>query len=171
MKRFETDRHSASLSDIVMISVLPQRRTLSKSRIYVLRLQKRNVNRMNDKALVSNTLGFSLILLALLAPALLNGSPIWFPDSVEYIQTGYWFWQSVLFGKGVENYGQRSIWYSAILFCLHWNINTWPVAFFHGFLVATNSLIVLRIAFPQMGREGRLVSVLLLLLVATLVGG
>jgi len=84
----------------------------------------------------------------LLLPAIVNGGPIWFPDSVEYLSVGERFWQTVVHGTHFDFYGQRSILYSAVLFLVHWNASSWPVIVLHAVLVSTNSILVLRALHP-----------------------
>jgi hypothetical protein len=85
----------------------------------------------------------------LLLPAIVNGGPIWFPDSVEYLSVGERFWQTVVHGTHFDFYGQRSILYSAVLFLVHWNTSSWPVIVLHAVLVSTNSVLALRALHPQ----------------------
>lgn len=89
-------------------------------------------------------MGFFALLAILCFPALLNRGAIWFDDSVEYVKSGNAVWT----GQDPAFFGQRSIFYSAMIQLLHWNMSSFPIAVFQSIIVITNSFLFVRLMRP-----------------------
>jgi hypothetical protein len=91
----------------------------------------------------------------LCAPALFNGLPLLYSDSLEYMRSGDDVVSRLLGGPDTGAYGQRSILYSALIFLLHGNRTLWPVVAGNA-LVATYAIwLTARAVIPGFG-PGRL---------------
>src|SRR3954454_7042379 len=63
----------------------------------------------------------ALIALLLSLPALLNGYPILFPDTLDYMQGGRSLRLSLEAGENLGNYSIRSVAYSVFVYLLYWD--------------------------------------------------
>jgi hypothetical protein len=82
-------------------------------------------------------------------PALLNGYPLIFPDSMTYIEDGGLVARAVFLHKLSDYYGFRSFIYSLGIYPISWNISVWPVVALNALLVAYLSWLVVRSILPR----------------------
>jgi hypothetical protein len=86
--------------------------------------------------------------LLLLWPAVFNGCPLWFPDSIDYLATGQTLWRALFMHKFAGYYGMRSLLYSLAIFPLHMDRTTWPIAVLQCFLAAWVIWLTVRAVKP-----------------------
>ena len=81
--------------------------------------------------------------LALLVwPALWNGYPLLYPDTLDYLGTGRGAWTALLSAHHPEFSAVRSAVYAAGIYVFHWNRNPWPIlALNAGAIVFTVHLV------------------------------
>lgn len=72
----------------------------------------------------------------LLAPALYNGFPLLYPDSMTYVADGAPVARAIFLHRFSEYYGVRSLLYSLVILPFHRNLSPWPVAFLQCLLAA-----------------------------------
>lgn len=81
-------------------------------------------------------------------PALWNGSPFWYPDSLEYIGTGAPIFNALL-GTPSPFYGMRSEWFSLIIYPLHlFEHSVWTLIFAQAFLTSATIALCYRTLLP-----------------------
>ncbi len=86
-----------------------------------------------------------LIATLLLAwPALYNGFPILYPDSMTYLDDGRIVARALFLHHFSEYYGMRSFIYSLGILPFHWNLTAWPIVALQCFLVAFVLRLVVR---------------------------
>lgn len=90
----------------------------------------------------------------LLWPALYNGYPFLFPDSVGYLASGNKLALALL-GNPPGEYGERSEFYSASIFVLHLRASLWPPALGAALLSVWSVDRLLRSLLPTGGRRER----------------
>ena len=74
--------------------------------------------------------------LLLLWPAILNGYPLLYPDSMSYLGDGRPL-ARILFLHAPKDYGaMRSEFYSLGIFPFHWNVTAWPIAVLQALLTS-----------------------------------
>lgn len=78
---------------------------------------------------------YAVAVVALLYPALLNGFPLLFPDSMEYLYAGNDI-VAYFRGSGFRHFGLRSEVFNLSLFPLHLNRWLWPIVVVNSMLVA-----------------------------------
>ena len=69
-------------------------------------------------------------------PALLNGFPLIYPDSMTYLWDGHVVARALFLHQLADYYGVRSFFYSLGILPFHWNISPWPVVALQCLLVA-----------------------------------
>jgi hypothetical protein len=82
-------------------------------------------------------------------PALYNGFPLLYPDSMTYLDDGRIVARAVFLRDFSEYYGMRSLFYSLGILPWHWNINPWPVIYLQCLLVAWAVWLVVRSIAPR----------------------
>jgi hypothetical protein len=69
----------------------------------------------------------ALVAILLSLPALLNGYPILFPDTLDYMQGGRSLRLSLEAWANLGNFSVRSVAYSVFVYLLYWDWSLWPV--------------------------------------------
>jgi hypothetical protein len=82
-------------------------------------------------------------------PALYNGYPLLYPDSVTYLGDGSAVAQAIFLHRFSEYYGMRSFIYSLGILPWHWNITPWPIVVLNTLLAAYVLLLVVRSVVPR----------------------
>jgi len=77
-------------------------------------------------------------------PALYNGFPLLYPDSMTYLDDGPTVARAVFLHQLSAYYGMRSFFYSLGILPFHWNISPWPIVALQSFLVAWVLWLVVR---------------------------
>lgn len=82
-------------------------------------------------------------------PALYNGYPLLYPDSVAYVQDGPVVARALFLHKFADYFGMRSLIYSVGIFPFHWGINLSPVVALQAALTAYVLWLVVRSIVPR----------------------
>lgn len=82
-------------------------------------------------------------------PALYNGYPLLYPDSVAYVQDGPVVARALFLHKISDYFGMRSLIYSVGIFPFHWGINLAPVVALQAALTAYVLWLVVRSLAPR----------------------
>lgn len=82
-------------------------------------------------------------------PALYNGFPLLYPDSMTYLDDGRIVAKAVFLHDFSRYYGMRSLVYSLGILPWHWNVNPWPVILVQCLLVAWVVWLVVRSIAPR----------------------
>jgi hypothetical protein len=69
-------------------------------------------------------------------PALFNGYPLLFPDTLDYIQGGRSLLLSLTVGENLGNFSIRSVAYSIFVYLLYFDWSLWPVIYAQAAIVA-----------------------------------
>jgi hypothetical protein len=77
-------------------------------------------------------------------PALYNGFPLLYPDSMTYLDDGPTVARAVFLHQFSAYYGMRSFFYSLGILPFHWNISPWPIVALQSLLVAWVLWLVVR---------------------------
>jgi hypothetical protein len=77
-------------------------------------------------------------------PALYNGYPLLYPDSMTYLADGRLVARALFLHRLSEYYGMRSFIYSLGILPWHWNVSPWPVVAFQTLLTAYVLWLVVR---------------------------
>ena len=95
--------------------------------------------------------GGAVLLGALLLtwPALYNGYPLIFPDSLSYLESGSPVARALFLHKFSAYYGIRSFIYALGILPFHWNITPWPIVALHALLTAYIIWLVVRSILPR----------------------
>jgi len=82
--------------------------------------------------------GGAVLLGALLLswPAVFNGFPLIYPDSMTYLFDGHVVARALFLHQPSEYYGVRSFFYSLGILPFHWNLSPWPIVALQCLLVA-----------------------------------
>lgn len=96
----------------------------------------------------------SMLLLAL--PALYNGWPLLFPDSLDYLLSGNNILLKLLSGEEQDFYGTRSKWFGLSLLPLHRQVSPWPLLLLSGGVVSLTLWFALESLKPGSGWRERL---------------
>ena len=102
-------------------------------------------------------------------PAVYNGYPLFYPDSIGYIHFGPPVARMVFLGQMSYDYGFRSAWYTLSILPLHWMTTAWPIIFFHALLTAYVVRLTIRRLVPTIGLASEL-AIFLVLATATSAG-
>jgi len=69
-------------------------------------------------------------------PAMFNGFPLLYADSMTYVADGSPVAKAVFLQQTSVYYGMRSLLYSLMILPLHWNASAWPVILVQAFLMS-----------------------------------
>jgi hypothetical protein len=72
-------------------------------------------------------------------PALYNGYPLLFPDSMSYLEDGRLVARAVFLHKFSADYGGRPFIYCLGILPLHRNVSPWPIVALNALLTRTPS--------------------------------
>src|ERR1700733_3670725 len=100
--------------------------------------------------------------LSLAWPALYNGFPLLYPDSMTYLDDGRLVARALFLHRFSAYYGMRSFIYSLGILPFHWNLTVWPVIAFQALLVAWLLWLTVCSVRPQRTTPGYLALVVLL---------
>lgn len=81
-------------------------------------------------------------------PAIYNGFPILYPDSMTYLDDGSKVARAIFLHQVSAWYGMRSLIYSLVILPLHWNRTAWVIVALQCFLVAFVLRLVVRALMP-----------------------
>ena len=95
-------------------------------------------------------------------PAVYNGYPLLYPDSMSYLRQGAPVARALFLHRFAGYYGGRSLIYSVGILPFHWNVTPWPVVFFNALLTAYILWLVVRSLLPERMPQAYLVLVGLL---------
>jgi hypothetical protein len=95
--------------------------------------------------------GGAVLLGALLMawPALYNGYPLIYPDSLSYLESGRPVARALFLHSFSDYYGGRSFLYSLVILPFHWNITPWPIVALQALLTAYVIWLVVRSLLPR----------------------
>jgi hypothetical protein len=82
-------------------------------------------------------------------PALYNGYPLVYPDSMSYLEGGHRIARALFLHRFSASYGGRSLIYSLGILPLHWNVTPWPIVAFNALLTAYVLWLVARSILPR----------------------
>jgi len=104
------------------------------------------------------------ILPLLFWPAFVNGYPLLFPDSIDYLAQGRPVLYALLHWHHPSFTGMRSALYSLFLLPFHGNVTPWPILLFHATIVTYALYLTVRSLFPRyaIGRTALLLAALAL---------
>ncbi len=89
-------------------------------------------------------------------PAVYNGYPLLYPDSMDYLRQGAPVARALFLHKLSGYYGGRSLIYSLGILPLHWNITPWPVVLFNALVTSYVLWLVVRSLTPARTRTAHL---------------
>lgn len=95
-------------------------------------------------------------------PALYNGYPLLYPDSMSYLEDGRRVARALLLREFSPYYGWRSFIYGMAILPFHWNVAIWPVVGVHAVLTAYVLWLVVRSLLPQRTLPAYFASVVML---------
>jgi len=95
-------------------------------------------------------------------PAIFNGFPLLYPDSMTYLGDGPTVARAVFLHHFSQYYGVRSFFYSLGILPFHWNLTAWPVVGLQSLLVAWVLWLVVRSVAGRHAAPRYLVLMLLL---------
>ncbi len=101
-------------------------------------------------------------------PALYNGYPLLYPDSMTYLEDGRPVAWALFLHKFSDYYGMRSFIYSLGILPWHWNVTPWPIVALQTLLTAYVIWLVVRSILPWQTATRYLVLVVLLSLLTSL---
>jgi len=87
--------------------------------------------------------------LLMIWPALYNGYPLLYPDSMTYLGDGRLVARALFLHRFSDYYGMRSFIYSLGILPWHWNITPWPIVALHALLTAYVIWLVVRSILPR----------------------
>ena len=125
----------------------------------------------NGKGWLSAWRGGAVLLGALLLswPALFNGFPLLYPDSMTYLWDGRVVARALFLHQLADYYGVRSFFYSLGILPFHWNLSPWPIVALQCLLVAWILWLLVRsFQAPSVAPRRMAASYLLLLLFLSL---
>ncbi len=82
-------------------------------------------------------------------PALYNGYPLLYPDSMSYLEDGPLVARALFLHRFSASYGGRSFIYCLGILPWHWNANPWPIVALNALLTAYVIWLAVRSIFPQ----------------------
>ncbi len=89
-------------------------------------------------------------------PAVYNGYPLLYPDSMDYLWQGAPVAKALFLHRLSGYYGGRSFIYSLGILPLHWNITPWPVVVFNALVTSYVLWLVVRSLLPSRTRTAYL---------------
>lgn len=101
-------------------------------------------------------------------PAIYNGYPLLYPDSMTYLKDGHIVAQALFLHRLSKYYGMRSFIYSLGILPWHWDVTAWPVIVFQGFLTAYIIWLLVRSIVPRQTAASYVALVALLSLLTSL---
>jgi hypothetical protein len=101
-------------------------------------------------------------------PALFNGFPLLYPDSMTYLGDGPVVARAIFLHQTASYYGMRSFFYSLGILPLHWNVTAWPVVAFQAILMAYVLWLVVRSILPRRTVAGYLILIAVLSVMTSL---
>ena len=101
-------------------------------------------------------------------PAVYNGYPLLYPDSMSYLRQGAPVAKAVFLHRFAGYYGGRSLIYSVGILPFHWNVTPWPVVVLNALVTAYVLWLVVRSLLPERMPQAYLVLVGLLSLLTGL---
>lgn len=99
--------------------------------------------------LIERTSAFFAGTLMLMWPAIWNGYPLLYPDSVTYLESGGRVSRALFLHRFSEYYGMRSFIYSLGILPFHWNVSLWPVAALQALITGYVIWLVVRSILPE----------------------
>jgi hypothetical protein len=87
--------------------------------------------------------------LLMTGPALYNGYPLLFPDSMSYLEDGRLVARAVFLHKFSADYGGRSFIYCLGILPLHRNVSPWPIVALNALLTAYTIWLAVRSILPR----------------------
>jgi hypothetical protein len=69
-------------------------------------------------------------------PAIYNGFPLLYPDSMSYLESGRYIARGLFTKDFPTTYTMRSAVYGLTIWPLHWNVTVWPIIGFNALMVA-----------------------------------
>jgi hypothetical protein len=105
--------------------------------------------------------------LLLLWPAIYNGFPLLYPDSMTYLADGAPVARALFLHRFSAYYGIRSLLYSLVIFPFHCNLTAWPVAALQCLLTAWVLWLLVRTLAPRRSRWSYLALMLALSLLSS----
>jgi hypothetical protein len=106
--------------------------------------------------------------LVMMWPAVYNGYPLLYPDSMSYLRQGAPVAKAVFLHQFAGYYGGRSLIYSVGILPFHWNVTPWPVIVLNALVTAYILWLVVRSLLPERMPQAYLVLVGLLSLLTGL---
>lgn len=82
-------------------------------------------------------------------PAFYNGYPLFYPDSISYLEDGRLVARALFLGKFSADYGGRSFIYCLGILPLHWNSTPWPIVGLNALVTAYVIWLVVRSILPR----------------------
>ena len=82
-------------------------------------------------------------------PALYNGYPLLYPDSMTYLGDGRPVARALFLHRFSDYYGERSFIYSLGILPWHWNVTPWPILVLQALLTAFVIWLVVRSILPR----------------------
>lgn len=82
-------------------------------------------------------------------PALYNGYPLLYPDSMSYLEDGRLVARALFLRKFSADYGGRSFIYCLGILPFHWSVTPWPIVALQALLTAYVIWLVVRSIFPR----------------------
>jgi hypothetical protein len=113
----------------------------------------------SESAVMSRVWRWGAMLVAaamMLWPAIYNGLPLVYADSMTYLDDGRIVARAVFLHQLAGYYGMRSFFYSLGILPFHWNVTLWPVAALQAVLTAyvlwlvVRSILLRRIVVPYL---------------------
>ena len=106
-------------------------------------------SRMKRRFLIGR--GAAVLVGALLMtwPALYNGYPLLYPDSMSYLEDGRLVARALFLRKFSADYGGRSFIYCLGILPVHWNVTPWPIVALQALLTAYVIWLVVRSILPR----------------------
>jgi len=101
-------------------------------------------------------------------PAVYNGYPLLYPDSMSYLRQGAPVAKAVFLHQFAGYYGGRSLIYSVGILPFHWNVTPWPAVVLNALATAYILWLVVRSLLPERMPQAYLVLVGLLSLLTGL---
>jgi hypothetical protein len=99
---------------------------------------------------IGKSIGAVLVAALLMSwPAVYNGYPLLYPDSMSYLRQGAPVARALFLHRLAGYYGGRSLIYSLGILPFHWNVTLWPVVIFNALLTAYVLWLVVRSLQPE----------------------
>lgn len=125
-------------------------------------LQALNSAKTHMERIISAPVAVILGALSLSWPAIYNGFPLIYPDTLDYVNAGKLMAKALVLHQFSPYYGVRSKIYSLGILPFHLGVTLWPVVALHCLLVSFVLWLVVRSIVPR-GTTGRFLFLMLLL--------